>query len=100
MSGKVVVTVGLDEIDTAGRMILDEEMEKLGLKRQGKSTEGHDVFYPEGTYVADSSPDSVSQLKEPYYSLLDVMKKHQLRGKYIVWTAKEVDFVCGDIRNA
>ena len=101
MDGGVVITVGLDEIDASGRKILDEEMDKLGLKKQGKSSESHDLIYPEGTYVrCVDIADSMDQLKHYYHSLVEVMKKHGLRGRYMVWIASDLHLVCGNIRNA
>ncbi|MBT3381551.1 MAG: hypothetical protein HN742_30460 [Lentisphaerae bacterium] len=101
MTSSVVITVGLDEIDASGRKILDDEMAKLGLKQHGTSSEGHDLVYPEGTYVSELAlSDSKDQLKHYYHSLVGVMKQHKLRGKYMVWTASGVDLVCGNIRNA
>jgi len=101
MNGNVVITVGLDEIDAPGRKVLDDEMDRLGLKKHGMSSEGHELIYPAGTYVcgADLS-DTDGQLRHYYHGLVDVMKKHQLRGRYMVWIASEAHLVCGDIRNA
>jgi hypothetical protein len=101
MNGNVVITVALDEIDSSGRKLLDDEMDKLGLKKQGASSEGHELIYPEGTYVRNVDfSDSDGQLKHYYHSLVDVMKKHQLRGRYMVWIASNAHLVCGDVRNA
>jgi len=97
----VIVTVGLEDIDSAGRLLLDDEMERLGLKKQGTSSEGQELVYPEGTYVCEvdsSEPDG--QLKHYYYGLVNAMKEHRLRGRYMVWIAADAHCVCGYIRDA
>lgn len=98
MEGIVTFTVATDKIDLEVMAKLDGEMSSLGLKTTLPQTEGGDMALPGGTYGAVIQIDNqMKQLKRYYRSLVAVMRKLKIKGKYFVNISGKPAFVCGEL---
>ena len=98
MGGIVTVTVATDGIDSETMARLDAEALALGLKTTLPQTEGGDMPLPAGTYGAVvEAGDQMEQVKHYYRSLVAVMRKLNLKGRYFVNVAQNAAFVCGGL---
>ena len=98
MEGIVTFTVETDKIDSEVMAKLDSEVSALGLKTTLPQTEGGDMPLPGGTYGSVIQiDDQMEQLKRYYRSLVAVMRKLEIKGKYLVNISEKPAFVCGKL---
>jgi len=99
MNGIVTFTVATDQLDADTKVKLDAKVHALGFKTTVPCSEGGDLSLPDGTYaslLAIQNQDD--QLKHIYRSLVDVMRKLDLRGKYFIGMANEpISNICGEL---
>jgi len=97
--GLVVFTVALDSLDAARKAALDAEVGALGFKKTIPCSEGGDMPLPEGTYACLLEiKDQHEQLRHFYRSLVDVMRKLEVKGKYFISMAgSPISNICGEL---
>ena len=90
MNGMITFTVAMDSLDSDTRANLDAEVGSLGFKTTVPCSEGGDMLLPLGTYACFLNiEDQHEQLKRYYRSLVDVMRKLEVKGKYFIGMANE-----------
>ena len=98
MEGIVTFTVETDKIDSETMAKLNGKVSALGLKTTLPQTEGGDMPLPGGTYGAVVQiDDQMEQLKRYYRSLVAIMRKLKIKGKYFVNISEKSAFVCGKL---
>ena len=98
MEGIITFTVETDEIDSEVMAKLNGEVSALGLKTTLPQTEGGDMPLPDGTYGAVIQIDDLmEQIKRYYRSLVAIMRKLKIKGKYFINISEKPAFVCGEL---
>lgn len=98
MEGIVIFTVEMAPRDAGLIASLSKEIATLGLKTTLPQTEGGDMALPVGTYGAVIRiDDQMTQLKHYYRSLVAIMRKLKIKGKYLVNISEKPAFVCGEL---
>ena len=98
MKSIVTFTVAIDSIDPDTKAKLDEAVEALGLQATLPETQGGTLHLPAGTYGSIIQiDDQMEQVKHYYRSLVDVMRKLDIKGKYFLNLSESPAYVCGEL---
>jgi len=98
MEGIITFTIAIESIDTNTKAKLDEAVAGLGLKATLPETEGGTLHLPAGTYGSVIQiDDQMAQVKHYYRSLVDMMRKLNIKGKYFINLSQSPAYVCGEL---
>jgi len=98
MEGIVTFTIATNKICADQITRLNAEVLTLGLKTTLPQTECGDMPLPAGTYGAVIQiGDQMAQLKHYYRSLVALMRKLKIKGKYLVNLSAGPTYVCGEL---
>ena len=98
MEGIVTFTISTNKISADQITRLNAEVLALGLKTTLPQTEGGDMPLPAGTYGAIIEiGDQMEQVKPYYRSLVALMRKLKIKGKYFVNLSAGPTYVCGEL---
>ena len=95
-----IVTVAIDPVTIPDEKVtvLEEGLKVLGLGSTLPATEGGTLDLPFGTYgQLIEIDDQMSQLRRYYRSVVEIMRKLDITGRYFVNVAQEATFVCGEL---
>jgi len=94
----ITITVDLADIVPGSRSQLEAELSALGLGKTLSVTEGGDMDVPPGTYAAEiDEGDPMEQLRHYYRSFIDIMRKLDLHGAYMVNLCQKPCYTCGKL---
>ena len=98
MDGIVIFTVASGSVNGETRVKLDGEAAALGLKKTLPASEGGTLQLPEGMYAGTVEiEDQMEQLRAYYRTLVDIMRKLNIKGKYFISVSASPTFVCGEL---
>lgn len=99
MNGIITFTVATDQLDAERKVKLDVEVDALGFKTTVPCSEGGDLSLPNGNYACLMDiQDQDQQLRHAYRSLVAIMRKLEIKGKYCIHMAhKPVHTICGEL---
>lgn len=99
MNGIVTFTVATDRLPPGTKSQLDNHVDALGFKTIIPCSEGGDLSLPDGTYACLLDIENQhEQLRHFYRSLVAVMRKLEVRGKYFINMANDpVSNICGEL---
>ena len=95
-----IVTVTIDPVPIPDEKVekLEAELGALGLKSTLPESEGGTLHLPFGTYGSMIEiEDQMAQLKHYYRSVVAVMRKLELGGRYFVNVSQKPTVVCGEL---
>ncbi len=98
MEGIVTFTIETNKISADQITRLNADVLALGLRTTLPQTEGGDMPLPAGTYGAVIEiGDQMEQVKLYYQSLVALMRKLKIEGKYFVNLSAGPTYVCGEL---
>jgi len=91
----VAITLHTDPDGAAQQTGLVEEMERLGLGQNLKTTEGQLAVLPRDTFAGMiEGADAVVVHKAMYHGLNSALKKCGLHGRFMITVSKDCDWTC------
>ena len=98
MGNLIAITVNLTDATPENEAQLEAELSALGLGSTLPITEGGNMDVPKGTFVATiDEGEPMEHLTHFYRSFVEVMRKLNLHGSYMVNVGQKPCYSCGKL---